>query len=104
MLKFNKTIDFYGKEPEFYYKDKSSKKHGQEEFSQYTIYIIFFIYKINRMVKRKDVTFYDTNTNKGEIPSIKLTKDIFYAAFSFDNLKLIILLLMREYIQFLENI
>ncbi len=56
------------------------------------------------MVKRKDVTFYDTNTNKGEIPSIKLTKDIFYAAFSFDNLKLIILLLMREYIQFLENI
>ena len=88
MLKFIRTIDFYGKEPEFYYKDKSSIKTwlGRIFTILYiTIYIIFFIYKINRMVKRKDVTFYDTNTNKGEIPSIKLTKDIFYAAFSFDN-------------------
>ena len=77
MLKFIKTIDFYGKEPEFYYKDKSSIKTwlGRIFTILYiTIYIIFFIYKINRMVKRKDVTFYDTNTNKGEIPSIKLIR------------------------------
>jgi hypothetical protein len=36
------------------------------------------------MIKRKDVTFYETNANKGEIPSIKLNKEIFNAAFAFD--------------------
>ena len=38
------------------------------------------------MARRKDVTFYDTNSNRGEIPSIHLNKEIFNAALAFDNI------------------
>ena len=36
------------------------------------------------MIKRLDVTFYDTNAYTGEIPSIQLNNDIFYGAFAFN--------------------
>ncbi len=38
------------------------------------------------MVKRKDVTFYDTNSHGGEIPSIRLNKELFNTALAFDNI------------------
>ena len=38
------------------------------------------------MAKRKDVTFYDTNSNGEEIPSIHLNKEIFNAALAFDDI------------------
>ena len=84
---FIKRFDLYGKKPEFYYKGKSNKTTwiGRVFTLLYiTIYIIFLIYKLNRMAKRKDLTFYETNTNNGEIPSIKLNKDIFYTGLAFD--------------------
>ena len=37
------------------------------------------------MIKRKDVTFYDTNAYTGEIPSIHLDREIFFGAFAFDD-------------------
>ncbi len=44
MLKFIKTIDFYGKEPEFYYKDKSSKKTWLGRiFTIYNLHYIFYL-------------------------------------------------------------
>ena len=81
-----KRIDFYGKEPEFYYKTNSNKTTwvGRIFTILYLgIYIAFFIYKIERMIRRKDVTFYDTNSNGGELPSIHLNKELFYGAFAF---------------------
>ena len=83
-----KKFDLYGKEPEFYYKDKPNKKTWVGRiFTLFylAICLAFSIYKIVRMAKRKDVTFYEINSNNGEIPSIYLNKDIFYAAFAFGN-------------------
>ena len=88
IFQFLKRIDLYGKEPEFYFKGKSSKTTwmGRILTILYVIiYIAFLIYKLNRMIKRKDVTFYDTNAYTGEIPSIHLDREIFYGAFAFDD-------------------
>ena len=85
---FIKRLDLYGKEPEFYYKNNINKKTwvGRIFTVFYSVICFaFFIYKIDRMIKRKDVTFYEINSNNGEIPSIYLNKDIFYAAFAFGN-------------------
>ena len=85
---FIKRLDLYGKEPEFYYKNNTNKKTwvGRIFTVFYSVICFaFFIYKIDRMIKRKDVTFYEINSNNGEIPSIYLNKDIFYAAFAFGN-------------------
>ena len=45
------------------------------------LYIAFLIYKLVRMFKRIDVTFYDSYTFKG-LPSIKLTNNEFYGGFA----------------------
>ena len=85
---FIKRIDLYGKEPEFYFKGKSSKTSwlGRILTILYAIiYLAFLIYKLDRMVNRVDVTFYDTYAYTGEIPSIELNKEIFYGAFAFVN-------------------
>ena len=84
---FIKRVDLYGKEPEFYFKGKNNKTSwiGRILTLLYVIiYIAFLIYKLNRMIKRTDVTFYDTTAYTGEIPSIQLNKEIFYGAFAFD--------------------
>ena len=83
-----KRIDLYGKRPVFYYKTNSIKTTWVGRIFTilyFVIYIGFLIYKIERMAKRKDVTFYDTNSNRGEFPSIKLTKELFYGAFAYNN-------------------
>ena len=84
---FIKRIDLYGKEPEFYFKGKQNKTTwiGRILTILYVIiYLAFLIYKLERMVSRVDVTFYDTYAYTGEIPSIELNKEIFYGAFAFD--------------------
>ena len=86
-MSFIKSIDFYGKTPEFYYKGKTKKTTWIGRILTYLyfiIYIAFLAYKLDRMVKRKDVTFYDTNAYTGEIPSIHLNKENFYGGFAFD--------------------
>ena len=83
-----KRIDLYGKEPDFYYKHYTTKTTWTGRiftFLYFGVYIAFFVYKIERMANRKDVIFYDTNSNRGETPSIYLNKELFYAAFAFDN-------------------
>ena len=80
-----KEIDFYGKQPEFYFKGKPKKVTwiGRIFTIIYIIiYIIFFIYKLYRMSQRVDITFYDTYTDKEDIPSINVTNENFYIAFS----------------------
>ena len=84
---FIKRIDLFGKEPEFYFKGKSSKTTwvGRILTILYVIiYLAFLMYKLERMVSRIDVTFYDTFAYTGEIPSIELNKENFYGAFAFD--------------------
>ena len=44
------------------------------------LYIAFLIYKLIRMFKRVDMTFYDSYTFQG-LPSINLTNNEFYGGF-----------------------
>ena len=85
---FMKRIDFFGKLPEFYIK----RKPKQVTFigRVFTIifillYILFFGYKIYRVVKRVDITFYDSYSNPDEIPSYELNNENFYLIFSIYN-------------------
>ena len=83
-LEFLLELDFFGKEPNLYF-EKKKKKTSYTGLIFTLIYIIiyvaFFIYKIVRMAKRIDVTFYDTYAYK-DFPSIKLTNEEFYGGFS----------------------
>jgi len=82
---FFKEIDFYGKQPELYFKGNSKKVTCIGRIFTFIfifIYIVFFIYKLFRMYKRIDITFYDSYSDKGEIPSINITNENFYIAFS----------------------
>jgi len=81
---FLTDFDLFGKLPELYYKGKSKKSSilGIVLTVIYIVlYIAFLIYKLVRMFKRIDVTFYDSYTFKG-LPSIKLTNNEFYGGFA----------------------
>ena len=85
---FIKGIDMFGKMPEFYFKGKTKKTTWIGRI--FTIifmglYLAFFIYKLVQMLKRVDVTFYDTFAFTGETPSIKLSSDNFYGGFGIMN-------------------
>ena len=83
-LDFLLELDFFGKEPNLYFEKKKKKTSytGLIFTSIYIIiYVAFFIYKIVRMAKRIDVTFYDTYAYK-DFPSIKLTNEEFYGGFA----------------------
>ena len=87
---FIKEIDFYGKQQEFYFKGNPKKVTCIGRIFTFIfifIYIVFFIYKIFRMYRRIDITFYDSYSDTGEVPSINITNENFYIAFSiFDDL------------------
>ena len=76
-------IDLFGKNPDLYFKGKPkrSTELGVALTIIYIIlYIAFLIYKLVRMVKRVDVTFYDTYAYK-DFPYINITHEEFYGAF-----------------------
>ena len=80
---FLSDFDLFGKEPEIYYQGKSKKSSflGITLTIIYIIiYIAFLIYKLIRMIKRVDLTFYDSYTFKG-LPSINITNNVFYGGF-----------------------
>ena len=62
-FKFIYEIDVFGREPKLYYKEKPKRKTyvgGLTTIIYVVIYIAFFIYKINKMLKKVDVSFYET--------------------------------------------
>ena len=80
---FLTDFDLFGKVPELYYKGKSKKAStmGLVLTVIYIIlYIAFLIYKLIRMFKRVDMTFYDSYTFQG-LPSINVTNNEFYGGF-----------------------
>jgi hypothetical protein len=80
---FLTDLDLFGKVPEFYYKGKSKKSSTFGivlTFLYIALYILFLIYKLVRMFKREDVTFYDSYVFNG-IPSIELNNNDFYGGF-----------------------
>ena len=87
-FKFIQDFDLFGKEPGLYYKRKEKKNswYGSVFSIVYvTIYIGFFIYKLLRMLKKTDVTFYDSLEYFDDLPSIKLNNNIFYGGFALEH-------------------
>ena len=86
--KFLDDFDLFGKEVELYYKGKA-KRATRIGLSFTLIYIgmyfAFFIYKVIRMIKKVDVTFYESKAFTGEPPNIKLSKEKFYGGFALGN-------------------
>ena len=82
---FLKGIDFFGKEPEFYFKGKPKQVTiiGRIFTCVYiAIYIIIFCYKLYRMTQRVDITFYDSYSNTDEVPKMKITDENFSLMFA----------------------
>ena len=80
---FLTDFDLFGKRPELYYKGKSKKASTLGiilTLIYIVLYLTFLIYKLVRMFKRIDVTFYDSYTFIG-LPSITLTNNEFFGAF-----------------------
>ena len=82
---FLQEIDLYGKVPELYFNGNPKKVSFIGLIFTIIfiiIYIAIFIYKLYRMFQRIDITFYDSYSDRGEIPSINVTNENFYIAFS----------------------
>lgn len=83
-----KDIDMFGKEPELYYKTRPKKTSWIGRilsFSFVLIYFAFFIYKFIKMLRRVDVTFYDTFTYASSPPIVPITHENFYIAFALED-------------------
>ena len=86
--KYLKDVDMFGKEPELYYKESSKKTSWMGRiFSILFVlaYFAFFIYKLIRVLQKKDVTFYDTFTYAPEPSQVKITNENFYGGFGIEN-------------------
>ena len=86
--KLLKDVDMFGKEPELYYKKRPKKTSWIGRifsFSFVSLYFAFFIYKLVRMMKKVDVTFYDTFTYSAKPPSVKLNNNNFYGGFALEH-------------------
>ena len=86
--KFIKECDLFGKEPDLYFKGKPKKTYWIGRF--FTIFFLllyfsFFIYKIIRLLRKTDITFYDTFTYASEPPKVKITNENFYGGFALEN-------------------
>ena len=85
---FIREIDMFGKEPKLYYEGKIQKKTFIGNILSFTfifLYCIILVYKIIRMLKKIDGTFYDTYTYQAEPPAIKLSNNNFYGGFALEH-------------------
>ena len=85
---FMNDLDMFGKSVELYYKGKSKKTSviGLIFTLIYiSIFLVFFIYKLVKMMKKAEANFYDTYAYVGKPPSIKLTNENFYGGFALED-------------------
>ena len=78
------SFDLFGKVPKLYYKGMEKRKTYIGSLSTILyiiIYIGFFIYKIDRMLKKIDLNLYETYIFS-DVPSIELTNEIYYGGFA----------------------
>ena len=78
-------MDLFSKDIDIYYKGKGQRTSllGRIFTLLYiAIYIAIFLYKMIRMIKKLDVTFYQIDAYNGNIPSIQISNEIFYTTFA----------------------
>ena len=83
-----KNFDLFGKEPDLYYKGKQKKTSWiGRAFTELflLLYFSFLIYKIIKLIKKTDITFYETFTYKSEPPKVKITNENFYGGFALQD-------------------
>ena len=83
-----KDVDMFAKEPELYFKGKSKKTTWIGRILTILfifVYIAIIIYKMIRMFKRTDVTFFDTFMYEDKPPKIQLSSDKFYGGFALED-------------------
>ena len=86
--KFLKDLDIFGINVELFYKGKDKKNTYFGSLLTITygiIYLAFFLYKIIRMFRKKDITFYDTFSYMDEPPIIDITNENFYGGFALED-------------------
>ena len=86
--KYWKEIDMFGKEPELYYKGRPKKTSWMGRILSIlfvVIYFAFLLYKVIRMMQKKDVTFYDRFTYVKEPSKVKITNENFYGGFALED-------------------
>ena len=85
-----KDVDMFGKDPELYYKGRPKKTSWIGRILSFAFVFVsfaFFLYKLIRMLKRIDVTFYDTFTYASKPPAVTITHNNFYIAFALEEPK-----------------
>ena len=83
-LKFIYDFDLFAKTPEIYYKGKPKRVSwiGRIFTVFYIVlYGIIFMYKFIKMIKKEEVSFYETYAFTG-IPSINISNENFYGGFA----------------------
>ena len=81
-------FDLFGKTPEIYYKGKPKKVSSIGKiFTLFyiAIYVIIFMYKFIKMLKKEEVNFYDTYAFIRDNPSIDISNENFYGGFALGN-------------------
>ena len=79
------SLDLFGKEPDLYYEGQSKKYSFIgliASFLYISIYCAFLIFKLERMLKRKDVNFCNIYAYNKEVPLINIINEEFYGAFA----------------------
>ena len=83
-----KDIDIFGRDIALYYKGKEQTKTFFGSIFTILllfIYLTFFVFKLIRMLKKTDVTFYDSEIVPEERPFIQLNNDNFYGGFALED-------------------
>ena len=86
--KFLKNIDIFGKNIELFYKGKNKKNTlfgSLLTISYGLIYLAFFLYKLIRMLQKKDFIFYDKYAYLDEQPIMNITNENFYGGFALED-------------------
>ena len=81
-------FDMFGKRVELYYKGRSKKASsiGLIFTSLYIVlFLVLFLYKLIKMIKKTEVTIYDVFTYVSKPPSIELSNDNFYGGFALED-------------------
>ena len=85
---FINNIDLFGRKLKLYYNGRSRKTSCIGTFFTLlymSIFLIFFIYKLKRVMNKKDGTFYDTYTYSEQPPFLKLSNENFYGGFGIED-------------------
>ncbi len=87
-FQFLEDLDLFGKDAELYYKGKSKRSSfiGIAFTIIYClIYFGAFLYLLITLLKKYDISFYDSYAFNGVPPNITLTPDVFYGGFALGN-------------------